>query len=324
MKLLVTGANGFLGSEIIQHAVGAGIDVCGMDKGKASLSFSGIKHYPVDILELNHLYQPMKGIQSVIHTAGLAHVFNVQPMHEADFKAVNEEGSANVAMAAGKSGVRCLILISSVSLYGRGIGRGVDEDSPCYPEGPYAISKWQAERRAIGIAKATGMDLAILRLATAYGEGDPGNVGRLMRLIDRGKFVWIGSGSNQKSLIHKEDVARACLAVLLNQPRGINIYNVSAPPCTMKEVVEALAAALGRSIPRWHIPIFPALSTTYLGKKLSGDRSRLGNLYKVLKKWTEDDVYNTSRFEKEFNFETNVGLTEGLQREVAWYRGITP
>ena len=57
------------------------------------------------------------------------------------------------------------------------------------------------------------MALTILRLATLYGEGDPGNVGRLMRTLDRGRFLWIGDGSNRESLLYRGDAARACMAV---------------------------------------------------------------------------------------------------------------
>ncbi|MDO9566735.1 MAG: NAD-dependent epimerase/dehydratase family protein [Candidatus Desulfaltia sp.] len=74
-----------------------------------------------------------------------------------------------------------------------------DENPPCNPVGPYALSKYNAELRAIEISRESGMALTILRLATLYGEEDPGNVGRLMRTLDRGRFLWIGDGSNRKS-----------------------------------------------------------------------------------------------------------------------------
>ena len=80
------------------------------------------------------------------------------------------------------------------------------------------------------------MALTILRLATLYGEGDPGNVGRLIRTLDRGRFLWIGDGSNRESLLYKGDAARACMAVAERPASGINIYNVSAlkkPPIFM-------------------------------------------------------------------------------------------
>ena len=68
------------------------------------------------------------------------------------------------------------------------------------------------------IAARTGMALTILRLATLYGEGDPRNIKRLIRTLDQGRFIWIGDGRNQKSLLYVRDAARACSMVAL-RPR---------------------------------------------------------------------------------------------------------
>ena len=69
------------------------------------------------------------------------------------------------------------------------------------------------------------MALTILRLATLYGEGDPGNVGRLMRTLDRGRFLWIGDGSNRKSLLYKGDAASARMVTVERPSSGVNVYN---------------------------------------------------------------------------------------------------
>ena len=115
------------------------------------------------------------------------------------------------------------------------ISGGKSKNPFCNPVEPYALSKYNAELRAIEIARESGMALTILRLATLYGEGDPGNVGRLMRTLDRGRFLWIGDGSNRESLLYRGDAMRACMAVAERPALGINIYNVSAPACTMRD-----------------------------------------------------------------------------------------
>jgi nucleoside-diphosphate-sugar epimerase len=293
--------------------------VCATDLGATS-GASEIVYRKADITKPEELKPVLENSTTVIHVAGLAHIFSSDANSVEKFRQINEIGTANVAAAAAAAGVGHLILISSVSVYGPYTQGVYDENTPCNPVGPYALSKYNAELRAIEITRESGMALTILRLATLYGEGDPGNVGRLMRAIDRGRFIWIGSGANQKSLIHREDVARACLAVLQNTPDGINIYNVSAPPCTMREVVEGLALALGRKIPPWHVPAPLALRIGSICKSFSRGRGTLGNLYDTIRKWLEEDVYDTSKFDKTFNFKTKVGLTEGLNREVDWYR----
>ena len=141
-----------------------------------------------------------------------------------------------------------------------------------------------------------------------------------MKSIARGRFIWVGKGANYKSLLHREDAARACLTVALSGIKGINIYNVSGPPHLMKEVVNGLALALGRPVPSWRVPPSWALGLSGLVSRLVRRKGRFGSVPDLIKKWLADDTYETSKFEKAFNFKTQVDLAEGLRREVAWYR----
>ena len=318
MSLLVTGANGFLGSTIVSQAVRAGLRVRATDRGNSS-SVREASYCQADILHLKNLFSAMDGIEVVIHAAGLAHIFDKLPSTVASFNTVNVDGTANIATAAVRMRVRHLILISSVSVYG-GSSSGGTETVACHPKGPYAESKWQAELRATEIAQASGMHLTILRLATLYGERDPGNVARLMRSIDRRRFVWIGNGSNYKSLLHREDAARACIVSALAPSEGINVYNVSGPPCTMRDVVTGLASALERSVPALKVPGSWALCLTSFAASLMGGSGRWGALHDMAQKWLADDVYDGSKFQKKFNFHARVDLVEGLNREVRWSR----
>jgi len=315
---LITGAKGFLGSEIVRQAIAAHLAVRATDKYTGSIT-PDVDYRPADILDLSSLNSIFRDVSLVVHVAGLAHVFDKTKVVIAPFKAINEQGTANVARVAAEAGVRHFILISSVSVYGPFTQGVYDESAPCRPEGPYAESKYQAEQRAIEIAQQSGMALTILRLATLYGEGDPGNVARLMRTIDRGRFVWVGDGSNRKSLIYKGDAARATLAVLQHPASGINIYNVSAPPCTMRQVVDGLAAALNRRPFPVRIPASGASMAMWLVAGLMRGHGKSGAWRGTLVKWLADDVYDAGKFQREFNFEVQVNLAVGLRREVQWY-----
>jgi nucleoside-diphosphate-sugar epimerase len=316
---VVTGASGFLGEGILQCALGEGLSVRALAR-RAGPARPDVEWRPADIRDPKSLAGLFDGADGVIHAAGLAHVFrNPDP---AAFQSVNEEGTANVAEAAARAGVRHFVQISSVSVYGPHAAAACDETTPCRPEGPYASSKFQAEARATRVAEAAGMGLTVLRLATVYGEGDPGNVARLMRAIDRGRFVWVGRGENRKSLIHRTDAARACLAALRGPRQGGRAYNVSGPPCTMREVVEGLAAALGRRPPRWGVPVPLARGGARLLARLA-PFGRARSLPATISRWLADDVYDGLQFMKAFAFATQVGLADGLRQEVAWYRATS-
>ena len=316
-RILVTGANGFLGRAILSRLLTSGISVRATDLGAAG-GASDIVYRKADITRPEELKPVLENVTTVIHVAGLAHIFSPDAKSAEKFRQINEIGTANVVSAASAASVGHLILISSVSVYGPYTQGVYDENTPCNPVGPYALSKYNAELRAIEMARESGIALTILRLATLYGEGDPGNVGRLIRMLDRRHFLWIGDGSNRKSLLYKGDAARACLALAERPASGINIYNVSAPACTMHDIVNGIADALGKH----PFPVrVPAPLALLLSRNLSRIPSRrMGGLHQTVKKWLAEDVYDTRRFEEAYGFQTKTSLKEGLKREVDWYR----
>ena len=319
VNVLLTGANGFLGRAILSRLLNSDVSVYATDFGPAG-RISGAAYRKADITRPEELKPVLESANTVIHVAGLAHIFSPDGNSIERFRQVNEIGTANVASAASAAGVGHLILISSVSVYGPYTQGMYDESAPCNPVGPYALSKYKAELRAMEVARKSGMALTILRLATLYGEEDPGNVGRLIRSIDRGRFVWIGRGENLKSLLHREDAARACIAAIKTPISGINIYNVSAPPCKMCDIVAAITNSLGKSVPSWHVPASFALNSAKILRNLSFNCSRLSTVHDTLQKWMADDYYDVDKLCKTFNFKTHVRMEEGIQREVKWYK----
>jgi nucleoside-diphosphate-sugar epimerase len=321
-RILVTGAAGFLGSAIVRQAIGAGLKVTATDLA-AGMTIPGVDLVHADILHAPDLTKLFDGVDCVCHAAGLAHVFDPVAASKAPFHAVNVEGAENVARIAAERGVKQFVFISSVSVYG-GAAHGIDESAPCRPEGAYAESKLEAEGRLVELCQKSGMRLVILRLATLYGEGDPGNVARLIGALARGRFLWVGRGENRKSLLHRDDAARACMAVIASPASGIDVYNVSAPACKMKEIVGMIGRALGREIPSWHVPASLALHSAKAVKCLSFNRGRFGAIHATVQKWLADDEYNAEKFKKAFHYRTEVGLEEGIAREVEWYKARAP
>ncbi len=287
------------------------------DLGDACCSLN-IHYRKADITRIEEINPLVENIATVIHVAGLAHVFNPDENAGEKFHRVNEIGTKNVAAAAASAGVKHFVLISSVSVYGPYTDEAYDEQRSCKPVGLYAQSKYNAELRATEIAKKSGMALTIFRLATLYGEGDPGNVGRLIRAIDRGRFFWVGNGSNRKSLLYKGDAARAVVAVIQRPASGVNIFNISAPPCSMREIVDGIGDALGKH----PFPVrMPASMALLLGRCLSKmPNRRLSGLSQTVKKWLAEDIYDARRFQEAYGFHTETRLQDGLKREVDWYK----
>jgi nucleoside-diphosphate-sugar epimerase len=313
--LLVTGAGGFLGTEITRLAQTAGWQVRGFDRAAENLP-DDVEKIKGDIGDAEALERACLDADALIHAAGLAHVFGAAAKDEERFRLVNEVGTQQVFAAAFRQGVRRMVHVSSVSVYGDYDGVLCTEENPCQPQGAYAVSKWRAELRAQEQIDPYQASLTILRFSTMYGEGDRGNVGRLIRAVKRGRFIWPGAGSNRKSLIFREDAARACLRALEGTNPGIGIYNVSAPAESLRSIVEGISTALNMSVPRLGLPQWILDASL----KMAGMLHLQGTPIKMLTKIVHDDCYDASRFNNEYGYRTQIELAEGLRRAVAHLR----
>lgn len=306
--LLVTGASGFLGAEIVRHAVAGGWCVRAIvHSAKPS---ADAEPCPGDLLAPDSLARACAGARAVIHSAGLAHIFGPEANRSERFDHINTAGTANLAQAAAAVGVRRFVLVSSVSVYGSWARLGpCTEDSPTEPVTPYGRSKLESEQAARREFGAQG--LAILRMATIHGAGDRGNVAKLASAVVRGRFIWPGDGSNHKSLIHKSDAAKSCLlAAADGSPDGI--YNVSAPSRSMREIVGAICGAVGRRPPTLSAPAGLCQAAAGLARAI-GDPCQLAAR---LDKFLASDVYDASRFERAFGFRTEITLDESMRDQM--------
>ena len=155
-QILITGANGFLGRTILSKLQVAGFSVLATDVGDVCSVLNTI-YRKADITQPAEIKPLVENITTVMHVAGLAHVFNQDASTGEKFYKINEVGTKNVAAAAAAAGVRHFVLISSVSVYGPYTDEPYDEKRSCKPIGPYAQSKYNAELRATEIAQKSGM-----------------------------------------------------------------------------------------------------------------------------------------------------------------------
>ena len=300
----VTGASGFLGERVVREL---------RERGEDVRSFGGPRS-PVpnrlDVTDAASLRSAFGGVRTVIHCAGLAHQFGATASEQ--FFAINERGTQNVLRAATGAGATRFVLVSSVAVYGH--GDGPDEQSECVPVTPYGRSKLAAETAASRLALESGIELVILRLATLYGPGDPGNIGRLIHAVESRRFLWLGGGRNRKSILFVDDAARACAAAAARgAPTGV--FNVVAETIVMSRIVEEIERATGCPILPLRVPEF--LVRVAAGAALRIPAGRVQRAGATLAKWLSDDVYDGSRFRTAYAFVPSVSLPEGIAAEVA-------
>jgi nucleoside-diphosphate-sugar epimerase len=323
MKVLLTGATGFVGKEIAFELIKENFEVFCLGGLKAK-NTDGLPNFRqadiTDFESLRNLEEP-ENFDVIIHSAGLAHQFG--KVKKEDFWKINVEGTKNIARLGVKLKVKHFILVSSVSVYGnvknnRG-KNSIDENSVCEPEGVYAQSKLDSEKAAIEICEKNRIPLTILRLATVIGENDRGNTARLIKLIDKRLFIWIGKGENYKSLIYKNDVAKACLKVLDKKTCETEVFNVSAEPVLMKEIVSEIAAGLNKKVPPINLP-FKFLEKIF---RLNSKVFRLKRVFKLsetTQKWLSEDVFSSEKIASEYGFRAETPISEAIRRQVKAYK----
>lgn len=312
--ILLTGASGFLGRSVVEVGSNAGVSFRTLGRTESGLD----NHVEFDLATGEVPDQAMTDVNTVIHCAGLAHQFGSAGSARERFFAVNADGTERIVKSAVSNQVANIVIVSSMSVYGPGANARAESD-PCDPQGHYAESKYEAERRAIAVVKQSGSRLAILRMATLYGDGDQGNVNRLIQAIDKGRFMLVGECKNEKNLLFRTDAAEACLlAASKTVQNQVSVYNVAADPVTMLDVVQGICRHLNRRLPM-KIPSVVVGGLKHFSSLL-GNRGPIGRIQDSVTKFTRSDTIDGSSFIKEFSFQPKVSLDEGLRRQVLQFQ----
>lgn len=322
MKVIVTGARGFVGSEIVRKLLETNNNVFGIGKTKqlktAGLVDDGSNNYfTSDITDNKNLkeLEKLENIDAVVHSAGLAHQFG--DIGKEKFYKVNVLGTKNITELAVKIKAEQFILISSTAVYGLK-KNSIDEDTLCRPETLYAESKLEAENVCIEICRKNDLPLTILRLAPVIGENNIGNAARLVSAIDKRRFIWIGHGGNLKTLIYKTDVARAVVRILQNKKDDLEIFNLAAKPISMKEFVGEIEKQLKKNAPKFYIPT-GILQKIFLLNRQTLSITKINKISETVEKWLSDDIYSAQKIKKKYNFEPHISMAEAIERQVKCY-----
>ena len=273
MTLLFTGGTGFLG-----HPTKAVLDRL------YDVTTCGIT--PEDMIQAN-LAKEVPNLDRhydiVLHACGKAHVI---PKTDAEIQAfydVNYQGTINLCKGLEKVGVpSAIIFISTVAVYGCESGELITEDFPLKGTIPYAKSKIMAEEFLTNWCSNNNVKLGILRPSLLAGKGAPGNLGSMVKGIQKGYYFNIAGGKVRKSILMAEDIAH--LVPLVAEKGGIfNVCDDYQP--TFGEISVSVANQLGKhkplSIPYWVAWIMAKVGDL-LGSKAPINSNKLEKMTKSL------------------------------------------
>ena len=254
--ILVTGGNGYIGSELSQILSKIDEEFIIFDNfsgssplnvffvnGKAELVWG-------DVRNVKELEAAFKDVDMVIHLAAkLPSTPGILDEVNEEVEDVNYFGTLNVLELARKYDV-CVVFVSTCNVYS--VGKDLREDSEVKPSNSYSKSKLKAEKACLEYYHKYGLDVKILRLATVYGFS-PGVRFNLvvnffvLRALSGKDLIVFGDGNNWRPFIHVRDAARACLFFAHHGKSG-EIYNVGCENYRIREVAEIVRNVVNPSV----------------------------------------------------------------------------
>jgi nucleoside-diphosphate-sugar epimerase len=328
MKVLVTGASGFVGSHVTQLLLERGCEVAVLMRASSSrtwLSGHDVEVREGSLSDPEGLKRAVRGMDRVVHVAGVV----TAPNREGFFEH-NAHGTRRLVEACLQEnpGLSRFVLISSLAAGGPCIG--ISERNEQHEDGPvshYGQSKRAGELELL--ARRDAIPSVIVRPPLVYGPRDKG-VLAIAQVASRGFMPLLpsdppGSGPKRYSQIFGEDLARGIVDATLAAaaiPSGTTYYLSSRETVTDVELYEAFARALGRRLRRLDVPGW-GLRGLALGAELVGrisGRSLPLNSDKVNELLAPAWVCSPAKAERELGFRASTPFEQGIRTTVEWYR----
>ncbi len=311
--ILVTGGSGFIGSQLIGKLSAEGVSVRCLRHRRSVPSGPRLEVVPGDIVSGAGLADALRGVDTVIHLAGLTKALTV-----AEFEVGNVRGTENLARAAAGRSIR-FVHVSTLAAIGPSLdGTPVTEEAEPHPLTHYGRSKLAGER----VVRALLPDAVIVRPPVVYGPRDTG-VFQMLRSVQRGIVLEITGGERWFSAIYVADLAEGLIAAARSPSAPGREYFLAHPtPVTWRELGSVPARIMGRKPRVLRVPVFAAYGVGYCAEwwsrvtRTPGIVSREKVTEAMCRYWTCD----TRRAAREIGFQASTSFEQGIAQALAWYR----
>jgi nucleoside-diphosphate-sugar epimerase len=327
MTVLVTGAAGFLGGHITDLLLLRGERprvLIRPDDGVGALAAKEVEIHRADLCDPAAMAPALRGVDRVLHCAARTGPWGP----DGEYQHTNVRGLETLVRCALTAGVRRVVHVSSITVHGNDVRGEADESAPLREESnPYSRSKVAGERLLEQTIREQHAPVTIVRPGWLYGPRDVASFARLARTIDTGRMVIVGSGHNHLPLLYIEDAARGVLAASEAQrAEGRAYLLVNDEPVTQRDLLGAIATALGAPMPRRQIPYELALAAGALAEnlaRLAHRRQPPPVMRYGLQLLGGENRFVIDRARRELDFSPEIDLEEGVRRSVEWYRAAS-
>ena len=309
MSLLLTGATGFVGQHLLSALIQRNLPYQTAVRTQAGNSAHSECISVGDINAHTAWSQALEGVTDVVHLAARVHITQETSTDAyAAFRAVNTEGTLNLARQAAAAGVRRFVFLSSVKVNGEGSPHAYRETDTPAPEDAYAVSKWEAEQGLWEISADTGMQIVILRIPLVYGPGVAANFLQLLKTVNKGWPLPLRGIANRRSLLYIGNLVDAIRVVLEHPDAANKLFLLSdGQDVSTSQLVELIAQALHKPPRLFAVPQgFISAVAGVLGKSSAVDRL-FGSL-----------SVDSAKIQRELQWKPPFSMQQGLAQTAQW------
>ena len=310
MRLLITGANGFVGKAVCALATYHGLSVRGALRIHGGMPCCIEPFVVGEINVATDWSSALRDVNVVVHLAARVHVLRDAASDQlAAFRAVNVDGTLTLARQAAAAGVKRFVFISSVKVNGESTpsGRAFTEADLPNPQDAYGQSKYGAEQGLRQLSAYTGMEIVIIRPPLVYGPCVKANFAALMRVVKRGWPLPLGAVHNQRSLVALDNLADFIVTCITHPLAANQNFLISdGQDLSINELVRGMAQVVG--VPARLMPV--PLWALQAGASLLGRENVLQRLCGNL----QVDILKAQSL---LGWQPPVSVEEGLRRAMA-------
>jgi len=315
LRVLITGASGFVGQHLCPLLLGAGHDVV------AALRRPDAPELP-DVVGCVNLGEfgprtswrgALDGVDAVVHMAARTHVMEeTDGDPEAAYRRINVEATRRLADEAAVLGINRIVFLSSIKVNGEAThGRAFTTDDPPAPEDAYGRTKRDGEIELQRATEGTGTEIVTLRTPLVYGPGVKGNFLKLMAAVAAGRLLPLGLiTGNRRSLVFVGNLCTAILTVLEHPAAAGKTFLVSdGEDLSTSSLTRRIGQALGK--PARLLPVPPGLLQFAGG--LVGRAASVARLTGSLR-------VDSSALSHDLNWHPPYGVDQGLELTADWFK----
>lgn len=316
MNILVTGATGFIGKNLVERLLEEKHNIICVSRKKIGNGFFSqeVENIVLDLQEIEKIGERMQGIDVVIHMAAQLGHYGIPYDY---YYNVNYLATAKLAKLSVKYNVKQFILCSAPFVVGLG-GRNTKEDEPYMPTNEYSETKMLAELGVINICDGR-IPYTILRPSYVYGKEDVRRV-VLYRNIKKKRFVLTTSGRAYIQPTYVSDIVDGFIISILNEKAYNEIFNLGGNECTSKEYLECIAQNVGSKLIQinigYHLSVFMANIIDGFCKKVFG---KAGFVNKGrIDFFAKDHSCNIEKAKRVLGYQPKIDLDKGINLTIQW------